>query len=199
VARATLVAAALLASVLLAGAGCGLFEPRDSDPPVVSGGCRSLDNGWLSVAFSIIEYYGRVANETCYNALIDTAFVFHPDLQDVLQFQPGTFDNWDETVETKDNAQIASQQDYMAVTLLAEYQSPIISPDQSTEIHFPEYVIRFSSKSAPDTTTYGGLADITIHRGADGQWRVTDWVDHRQSAGGNQTWGVLRATYRTGF
>jgi hypothetical protein len=185
-----------VATAALAAGACGLFEPRNPEPPITPGtGCRALSDS-AAVLLSIEEYYGRTSRETCYNAMIDTSFVFVPDPQDVIE-HPGTYDNWDQTVEVKDNAQIASAQKFISVDLLDQYQPTIVSPDQLTQTHFQNYALRFST-SAPDTVTYSGQAELTIHRGSDGQWRITNWVDHRSSSG-DPSWGALRADYRTGF
>lgn len=189
----------VLAAAAIGTGACGLFEPRDPEtpPPVVPNLCRALTDS-VQIFLSIEEFYGRRTGETCYNQMIDTAFVFVPDPQDAAQ-DPGQFVNWDETVEIDDNSQIASQQDFISVDFLGAYQSTIISPDQTTETHFQNYAVRFSSTADPDTVDYTGQADLTIHKGADGQWRITSWVDHRDATSGNQTWGILRSNYRVGF
>jgi len=180
---------------------CGLFEPRKPNPPPPSAsGCRSLTGS--QAIFQNIEDpnvgYGRLAGTICYSSMLDTTFLFHPDPQDSSQALPLTpFVGWDETVEARVNSGIAGDQDFIAVHFGDKYADPIF-PDQATEIHFRNYQVLFSAKDSTDTLRYTGLADMTFHRGADGQWRITDWVDHR-GAVGDQTWGELRRGYRVGF
>jgi hypothetical protein len=191
----------LFVSLLTGLLSCGLFEPREPNrPPPLPSGCRSL-TGSLAIFANIEDPsvgYGRVSGLTCYGSMLDTSFVFHADPQDSAQALPLTpFIGWDETIESRVNSGVASDQDFIQVQFLDEYANPIF-PDQSTEIRFREYMIRFSSKSLPDTLRFTGLADMTFRRGTDGQWRITDWVDHRGSVN-DSTWGLLRRQYRVGF
>jgi hypothetical protein len=80
-----------------------------------------------------------------------------------------------------------------------EYQPPIISTDQGTEVRFYEYLVRVAGLVPQDTTVarYTGLADITFRRGTDGQWRIVDWADHRGTES-DSTWGLLRSDQRPG-
>ena len=192
------IATAALAALCLAVGACGLFEPRDPEgpPPPTPGGCRNL-TGFTAVRLSIEDYYGRVANQTCYDALLDPAFAFHPDPQDSAQALPETpFLAWGDSVESRVNANVGSQRTYIEVDFVQEVSSPIISPDQTTEVHFWEYQLRFAKSSAPtDTLRYTGTGDLTVRRGSDGQWRLKEWVDHRGGPS-DSTWGLLRQSFR---
>ncbi len=183
----------------LAIGACGLFEPRDSQPPPGPGPtCRALTDS-TQVMLSIQEYYARSTTATCYNALLDNSFTFTPDPQDVAQYLPQTpFVAWDDSVEVTDNSRIASLQDYVSVVFVGNYQPTITSDGGLTQQIFKQYLVRVSMSAAPDTVDYSGFADLTIHQGTDGQWRVTVWVDHRDSASGNSSWGILRADNRQG-
>ncbi len=180
---------------------CGLFETREPfkpAPPV--SGCRALTGGPNQAVIPNIEdFYGRPSTETCYNSLVDTSFLFHPDPQDSSQLLPQTpYIGWDEVVEANSNSRIGSLQDFIKVDFQREYSPTVISPDQTTEVHFYEYQLRLSLVAAPETLRYTGLADITFHRGFDGQWKMTGWVDHR-GAVNDSTWGNLRGQNRVGF
>ena len=121
-----------------------------------------------------------------------------PDPQDSLQ-NPDLFAGWDEVVEAGHNSRVATQQTFIEVDFQSEYQSPIISPDQTTETRFYVYVLRVSGLVTGDPTAarYTGLADITFRRGTDGQWRMINWADHRGSVS-DSTWGLLRSNQRPG-
>ena len=197
----SIVAAALVATCLSVAA-CGLFEPREPEgEPPASGGCRNLTN-FAAVRLSIEDYYGRTVSQTCYDALLDAAFAFHPDPLDSAQALPATpFLDWGDSVESRVNANVGSQRKFIEVDFLQEVSSPIISPDQTVEVHFWEYQLRFAMIEAPtdtvpsDTVRYTGEADLTIRRGADGQWRLREWVDHRGGPS-DSTWGLLRQSFR---
>jgi hypothetical protein len=192
---------ALGATVVLVMAvttSCGLFdtrEPNEPEPPPQS--CRPLTNT-AAVTFNVEDSYGRNALRTCYVSMIDTSFLFHPDPQDSLQ-NPAPFLGWDDLVESAHNSQIATLQTFISVDFTAEYDDPIISPDQNTELRFFDYVLRVGGLVEGDASIarYTGKADITFRRGADGQWRMIDWADHR-GAVSDSTWGLLRSNHRPG-
>jgi len=181
----------------LAAGACGLFKTRSPlKPPPGGSACRSLAGGPTGAVIpNTQDFYGRISGLTCYSSLLDTSFVFHPDPQDSSQVLPQTpYVGWNAVVEGDVNSKIANLQDFIEVRFPSEYTNPIISNDQET--HFYDYQLRLSYKSAPDTVRYSGRADITFHRGTDGQWRITDWADHR-GAVSDSTWGLLRADHRS--
>jgi len=191
-----------LVAVVLAILSCGLFEPRKPNrPPPLPSGCRSLTGGAVAILANIQDDsigYGKPQGLTCYSSMLDTAFIFHPDPQDSVA-DPARYLGWDESVEARVNGLIASDQSYIRVRFLGEYATPIY-PDQATEIRFEQYEVDIHSKSqlsSPDTLRFTGLSDLTFHRGIDGQWRISNWVDHRSV--NDSTWGYLRRQYRVGF
>lgn len=186
---------AVIAGLLLGG--CGLFETRTPEqPPPPTEGCRPLTGGTFAVVLNIEDFYGRLSGRTCYGSTLDTSFTFHPDAQDSSQFLPSTpFIGWDETVETQVNENIANVQRFIQVDFIDEYASAIISTDQNTEQRFWNYEIRLAYQSPPDTIRFTGKADLTLHRGNTGEWRITSWVDHRGGVT-DSTWGLLRGSSR---
>ena len=187
---------ALVGACLAAGA-CGLFETRTPEqPPPPIEGCRPLTAGTLSVVLNIEDFYGRLSGRTCYVSTLDTSFTFHPDPQDSIQFLPNpTFDKWDEVVEGQVNESIANVQHFIQVDFINEYAGAVISPDLNTEQRFWNYQLRIAYQSPPDTLRYAGKADLTLHRGANGEWKITTWVDHRGGVT-DSTWGLLRGSSR---
>jgi|SRR6188474_912551 len=185
----------LIGACLTAGA-CGLFETRTPEqPPPPTEGCRPLTSGTLAVVLNIEDFYGRLSGRTCYVSTLDTSFVFHPDAQDSSQFLPSTpFAGWDEVVEGQVNESIANVQRFIQVDFIDEYASAVISTDQNTEQRFWNYQLRLVL-TAPDTLRFTGKADLTLHRGNTGEWRITSWVDHRGGVT-DSTWGFLRGSSR---
>jgi len=185
-------------ALVMGSVSCGLFETRDpQEPEQPDQDCLPLTNT-ATVTRNIETAYGRNALVTCYSSLIDPAFLFHPDAQDSLQ-NPLPFVGWNDQVEISHNSQVATLQTFIDVDFQREYQSAIISPDQTTEVRFYEYLLRVGGLVPSDTTIarYTGLADITFRRGSDGQWKVVDWADHRGTVS-DSTWGLLRSNHRTG-
>jgi len=182
--------------VCFAIGACGLFETRKpTEPQTPTEGCRPLTTSpTLAVIPNIQDFYGRVGSATCYSSMVDTSFAFHPDPTDSSLAPAGTYIAWNDSVETRVNGNIANRQDFISVGL-TDTGGAIISPDQRTELRFYDYLVRISLSGSPDTLRYTGTADITFYRGGDGQWRMTDWVDHR-GAVSDSTWGLLRGDNR---
>ena len=78
--------------ICLTAGACGLFETRtpEQPPPPTEEGCRSLTGLTSAVVFNIEDFYGRGTGRTCYESMLDTSFVFHPDPQDSSPRPPGT-------------------------------------------------------------------------------------------------------------
>lgn len=185
-------AAAVIAAASLS---CGLFDTRDpQEPDRPSADCRPLSTT-TNVRLNVEDTYGRSDLTTCYNSMLGDSFVFHPDPQDSLQ-NPLAFAGWDDQVEIDTNLRIATLQDSIEVDFTGEYQQHL-EPDQNTEVRFYDYLLRVHDFAEGDTTLarYTGRADITLRRGADGQFKIIDWADHRGSES-DSTWGLLRSTNR---
>ena len=185
-----------IAGISFAIGACGLFETRKPTKPAPpTTGCRPLTSSpTMAVIPNVEDFYGRTGGITCYSSVLDTSFVFHPDPQDSAQALPQTpYVGWDELVEADVNSRIASQQDFMEVDFQFEYAPAIIATNQETR--FYPYQVRLSFTGSPEIVRYAGKADLTFRRGNDGQWRITDWVDHRSTVT-DSTWGLLRATER---
>ena len=194
--RRTIFRVLTISGIWFAIGSCGLFETREPNKPQTpSQGCRPLTSSPTAAVIPNVEdFYGRQAGVTCYTSLLDTAFIFHPDPQDSAQALPQTpYVGWDEVVEVDVNSRIASQQDFLEVDFQAEYAPAVIAPDQ--EIRFYPYQLRVSFVGSAPIVRYTGKADLTFKRGSDGQWRITNWVDHRGMVS-DSTWGLLRASER---
>lgn len=163
-------------------------------------GCRSLTSGTAAVVSNIEDFYGRTSGTTCYANTIDPSFSFHPDPQDSSLFLPQIpFIGWNDSVEVAVNERLGTLQQFISVDFTTEYQEAG-NPDQNTELRFWNYEIRFQYRptqqdSQPDILRFAGKADLTLHRGANGEWKVTTWVDHRGGVT-DSTWGFLRGSNR---
>jgi hypothetical protein len=147
------------------------------------------------VFFNTEDFYGRLSGRTCYTSMLDDSFLFTPDPQDVSIFLPDTtFAGWDESVEAQVNESIANVQKFIHVDFIDEYANAIISTDQNTEQRFWNYQLRLVL-TPPDTLRFTGKADLTLHRGNTGEWRIKNWVDHRGGVT-DSTWGFLRGSSR---
>jgi hypothetical protein len=183
--------------LLLAG-GCGLFDPRDPKPSTSPGtGCHGLTSPDSLIA-NVQEHYGSPPGLTCFSTVLDDGFLFHPDIQDSIDALPDSiYRTWNREIETRVATGLAADAAFCSTVFDSEYAARSVSTDQRTEVRFYAYHLRFRAKSAPDTTRYQGLADLTFHQES-GIWHLTTWVDKRD-ASGLATWGTLRRDYRTGF
>ena len=194
--RRALVAAALF---LVVATGCSLFETRSpvKPPPGSSFFCFTLDNK-DNVYANILRAYGRGDGLVCYLSNLDDAgFKFHPDPTDSAEDTQGLFLNWNKNVEDVVTSKIAG-----AVTsLFLQFKGdPLVLPGGGPDDETRRYTYEIQTKGGIIADTlFQGLADISIHKGAGGQWQVTDWFDRRDPNGTTtRTWGYLRSSYRTG-
>jgi len=193
------IAAVLSLLTVVLVSGCGLFDTRPVRPgtgPVVT--CLT-PNTVDAVVSNVLDQYAVLAGITCYTAMLDTSFAFHPDPSDSLDALPDTvFAHWTRDVEVRDASTMAANVTFRIVAFDSLYAPTVISPDQRTQTRFYAYhLIVHASQVAPDTL-FQGRADITFFQGSDAQWHVTQWID-RRDASGLRTWGYLRRVYRVGF
>lgn len=187
-----------LTAAIFPALGCGLFSPRDParGKPIVSR-CHSLIAP-DSLVQNVLQFYGSAVGITCYTDMLGGTFVFHPDGQDSLE-TPAIFQGWDPTVEARDATAIVSSVDSLKVSFDGMYASPTTIPGPpKTEIRYYNYHLLSWKGALPDTIRHQGLADITFRQDAGTDWRIVEWVDHRD-ASGFPTWGRLRADVRIGF
>lgn len=189
-----------MALLLVCAAGCGLFKPRDPRPGGGPGVNCAIPNSPDNVVFNILNHYAELAGVSCYNDMLDTSFVFHPDFADSNEALPDTiYAHWTRDVEVRDANNVAAKATFHVASFDSEYAARVISADQRTQVRFYAYhlIIHAPAPVAPDTL-FRGLADITFFQGGDAQWHITNWVDKRDGSGA-RTWGYLRRLFRVGF
>lgn len=187
----------VLALLVLIGAGCGLFEPRDprTATPIPQERCRVR-----SVPDSVVEnirvHYGRGTD--CYAAQVDAGFQFYPDIQDSLQRDnpptPNPFDGWNHDVEVGVSQTISTRADTVLVFFDSEYAARSTTTNPTRETRYYNYHLLVIQPS--DTTRYQGQAEMTfIQRTTD--FTLESFRDHRDGSV-YPTWGSLRADQRLG-
>lgn len=197
-ARAALLGlAAAAAAAVLAGGGCGLFKPRSPETPVAPAAPCLSPTGPDNLVANILVHYGNQAGTSCYNSMVDTAFAFHPDPVDSAT-NPTPYVDWNQTVETRVNSNIASDALFLTAVFDSSYQDPTITTSPQTETRYYAYHVLFRSRSQADTTRYQGRAEIKFAQGASTFWSIVDWRDHSDGST-LPTWGRLRADHRVGF
>ena len=183
-------------------AGCGLFEPRDPrDTDGVSGPrCRNRSDP-DSLYENIVVHYGQPASGSCYADMIDTGFVFTPDLQDYSEAPPppnNPYDGWNRNIEVGVTTNIKSTAAFIEVSFDSTYKPSTTTTNPRTETRYYHYHVLYQETGQSDTTRYQGLADITMLQGSGSLWTITGWRDQRDGSG-IDTWGILRANKRGGL
>lgn len=195
-------AATALAFLVALMAGCGLFEPRDPrDADGVSGPrCRNRSDP-DSLYENIVVHYGQPASGSCYADMIDTGFVFTPDVQDYLEAPAppnNPYDGWNHDIEVGVTTNIKSTAAFIAVSFDSTYKPSTTTTNPTTETRYYHYHVLYQETGQPDTTRFQGLADITMLQGSGSLWTITAWRDQRDGSG-IDTWGILRANKRGGL
>jgi hypothetical protein len=197
-----MIAAACLAAV----ASCGLFGTRDPVRPTrTQFPCLTLTTP-NNLYLNIQQAYGRTDGLSCYlSNLADSTspteigFRFHPDPAD-SSAAPDQFPSWGKVIEERVAANIANSADPDSFRLTFQPGYDLVASQADLEIRRYTYEMRFDDPSTIPDSLFQGLAEITVKKGAGGEWSVTDWVDRRDPNGTTtRTWGYLRGSYRVGF
>jgi len=196
-----LVVSAALCVTLPIASGCGLFEPRDPVKGGTISSCIQLTAADSAQA-TIQRSYGDPAGVTCYTGALDASFAFHPDPTDSIedsQSNPAIYSNWNLSVESRVAINLSADAAFCEAVFDSEVAPRNISSDGKIQTRFYAYHLNFRSRADTTLAHYQGLTDITFQQGqGDALWRITTWVDKRDTSG-NPTWGRLRRNYRTGF
>jgi hypothetical protein len=151
------------------------------------------------VVSNVLGNYASLAGVTCYAAMLDTSFTFHPDAADSIDAGTDTvYAHWTRDIEIRVSGNLAADASSHLVAFDSTYANTVTSPGPPrTEVRFYAYHLNIHAAQSPDTL-FQGRANITFTQGADAQWRITNWQDQRDVSGA-RTWGYLRRTYRNGF
>jgi hypothetical protein len=186
--------------VLAALAGCGLFDTRDPRVPgAVGERCRNPTDP-DSVVQNILVHYGRQSGTSCYNSMLDSGFVFHPDPTDSSANPTPFATTWNRAIEERVTTNIAADSvESITVVFDRQYQSPTEDTGPPRKVtRFYEYHILLHRIGHPDTTRYQGRSDITFQQGANTLWTILTWRDQTDGSG-LPTWSRLRGDHRVGF
>lgn len=194
---------AVLAALVLIGAGCGLFEPRQPrvavGPPPLPCRVRSSPD---SVIANITVHYGKSTD--CYaTQLADSTdptlagFHFDPDVQDYALWNnppsPNPFDGWNKDVESRVSQSVATKVGSIVVSFDSTYAAPTTSTNPTRETRYYYYHLVVTTVVG-DSTRYQGQAELTMLQTAT-NWSLETFRDHRD-ASGLPTWGSFRADRR---
>jgi hypothetical protein len=185
----------------LAAPGCGIFTPATPDPP--GGGATvtlpllsSPDSALYSLQLGLTtknsQYYEHAIAETTLITVADFHAVFDP--QDTLDYAVSTGarppQDWTSQNERTFFSYFVSRQPVnYTVYFLPDDQRQDLQSGSDEWIFYRHYRVY-----AATTPVAVGLVDLTIRRlGVNGEWKITFWVDRRDtSATALRTYGRQR-------
>lgn len=190
------VTAALAVILALSASSCGIFDTRDSEPPVTETPVpREEPLSPDAVLFNFtnaVEYFSQ-AN---YDETAAEDFEFIPDEEDRAYFisQGGNdiFQDWGKGEERTAAQRIFADSDTLAVTLTEISSTPVTDEVEIDMDYVFRRVIIRSGK--PDSVAYfRGLARVHIRENQSGLWAIDKWTDFA-TPGDDRTWGFLKGT-----
>ena len=189
--------AILIVAVVLAPAGCGLFDTREAKPPQGPVLPCLITSSPDNVLANIRVHYGQPSVGSCYSPMLHAQFEFHPDQVDSTTTPEPFLTAWNQMVEDHVAANIAADSVVnFSVVFDSTYQAPAFDPGPpQRETRFYQYHL-LVLKSA-GFTRYQGRMELTFEQAA-GLWTIRYWIDHADGSG-YPTWGRLRADHRTGI
>ena len=170
----------LLASLLLAVSGCGLFEPRDPEDPSQS----SLNfkpptepSIVISNLQSAIEQKNAANYTSCFadEAKGNPAFVFTPS-PDAAALYAASFDNWtlnDEQSYFLNLVARSSTQAFASLSLMSKGST--VSAD--SVVYSYDYTLVFEHSETSFAKTARGTLQFTLRVSQSNFWMIQRWVD----------------------
>jgi len=186
---------ALLLAALVGG--CGLFEPRDPEPPITPGSTYEspttpslvLSNLERAVSTSNIRDYRRCFGDTARGL----GFSFVP-ATDGYSAAPQQFDTWkisDE--ESWFRSAVSALQGGTAPSLTLNPSEVTSTPVGDSVQHTARYELRIPHNRAGVETEARGTLQFTLRRDNQGEWAVTRWRDLNET--GAASWSLIKARF----
>jgi hypothetical protein len=185
---------AVVACCLSVTLGCGLFEPREAQPP---GGDENRipfqpANSAAGVFPNLQTGIQNLAQGQNYERSLADQFVFLPLDDDAIDpaLPPGIYDNWTTEVEMNVLKLMISEASAATVTFVP---TPQINENEFVQFKVT-YELKLTSKADGTETTYKGVAEFDVRR-ITGIWLVEQWRDIERVEN-LTTWGYLKGTLR---
>jgi hypothetical protein len=179
---------------LLVLTSCGIFEPRDAEPPLPDETKIPFRpaNSATGVFPNLQSGVENLLTGENYERSLEDNFVFLPLDDDAIDpsLPPGIFDGWTKEVEMSVLKLMISESSAAAVSF-----SPTPQINENEFVQFRvTYSLKLTSKADASETEYGGVAEFDVRRVA-GIWQVERWKDIER-VDNKTTWGYLKATLR---
>lgn len=188
----------VLIGVSLAASGCGLFDTRNPEPPLVG-------SAWIPPTEPetlFVDLKNAMEGKVVVNfqrSFVDTGFVFHPDPSDSLDLldllRRDVFTGWNLDVELAVAQSIFDGASTTKLTLTSRDAPVFVSTEE--RIYFFKYELQILYKVG-NAETFHGLVDFDV-RNVGGLWYIKMWLDKRDPNfpyPSYKTWGYLKGTNR---
>lgn len=181
----------LVAFLLAAAAGCGIFEPREANPPGSEG------TPWVSPTlpaqvFLNLESGLEDLTGVNYEKSLGDAFTFIPLPADVDRLGATVFADWTKAVEVEVMQRVLGDATKVGVSFINPQQ--IRNEADFADFRAPYELIVTYTRGEIDT--FKAVAQFDMQRLGQG-WSLIRWTD-QEGVEGYPTWGYLRGTTRGG-
>lgn len=176
--------------------GCGIFEPRDVEPPTVN---RSNFTQPTSPDIVILNLNYAIAERNVNNYMkcfIDTnyiskTFTFIPDA--VSQGQYPVFNNWNISKEETYFNNLTNLTDIASTSnlFLTDMTSTLYG---DSAVYDYTYLLRFDHNRANVAKTMRGKLRFILSADTRNLWGISSWTDFRTNQN-DTTWSVLKANF----
>lgn len=182
-----------LAILLLILPGCGIFSPRDADPPEGSSPWFTFPIKWEQTYDDLQYIYLYRLNKQKAADFLSTDFIFHFASQDVTDLgYPSTWNRTAEQNMLNHFHDVMTSQGYkLQITM-----EPV--EDQEDEISsnkvwlYRSYEIKIINAQQQVVETYAGKCRLYMEP-VSSLWKIKEWWDYRTNA--TNTWGKLKYEY----
>lgn len=175
----------------IAAVSCGIFDTRDSNPPIENGGTPIQVP--VDVDAVLENYVNSVAykDQALYEDNLDESFRFRPDEDDRLYFKDvlgeDIFADWGTVKELSVIRLLFSGSESLTVSFTEESRSAV---DDTAYVRLN---YRFRQRVREDSiATYRGFAEIHLIRDESLMWSIDRWWDTANTE--SSTWGFLKGS-----
>ena len=181
----------LVAFLLAASVGCGVFEPREAETPG-TGGTPWVSPQVPSQVFLNLESGLEDLTGVNYEKSLGDAFTFIPLPTDLDALGEAAFANWTKAVEVDVTQKILADATKLTVSFINPQQ--IRNEADFADFRAPYELIVTHTRGEVDT--FKAVAQFDMQRLGQG-WSLIRWTD-QEGVEGFSTWGYLRGTTRGG-
>ena len=186
----------LIVFSLVVFAGCGLFNTRGVEPPIVS---RSnfipptapeivLENLTVAIFEKNVDNYNKCFVDTGYSP---KRFSYTADISSQLQYP--IFRYWNLSYENLYFTNLRSLTDPSATSNLF-LSNEIINTTIDSVVYDYDYLLRFDHNKPSVAKTVKGKLRFVISSDNRSLWSISSWIDYKQNAT-DTTWSVLKANF----